>query len=78
MYSEIYDVPPPETDADAQEIAAKIRQWIKQGRPDPIKSSTSTEHAVQPERESELEPEPEPEPEPKPKKKRGFFGMFRK
>ena len=69
-YSEIYDVPPPETDAGALEIASKIRQWIKQGRPDPVEGDTSTT--------SDLQQEREPEPEPKPKKKRGFFGMFRK
>ena len=80
VYSEIYDIPPPETDAEALEVASKIRQWIKQDRPDPIEGSTSTKYAMRQERESEpeQEPEPEPEPEPKPKKKRGFFGMFRK
>ncbi|HSD05354.1 MAG TPA: signal recognition particle-docking protein FtsY, partial [Nitrosopumilaceae archaeon] len=34
-YSKMYDVPPPETDKEAVELAAKIRKWISQGRPKP-------------------------------------------
>ena len=31
----MFDVPPPENDNDAVNLANKIRQWIKRGRPDP-------------------------------------------
>ena len=34
-YSDLVDVPPPENDNDAVNLANKIRQWIKRGRPDP-------------------------------------------
>ena len=34
-YSDLFDVPPPENDNDAVNLANKIRQWIKRGRPDP-------------------------------------------
>ena len=71
-YSNIFDVPPPETDGEARRLAGDIRAWIKEGRP---------ERAAPPDPEPEPEPappEPEPEPEPKSKKKRGLFGMFRR
>ena len=73
-YSDIFDVPPPETDGEAHRLAGDIRAWIKEGRP---------ERAAPPDPEPESEPEPappepEPEPEPKSKKKRGLFGMFRR
>lgn len=32
-YSDLFDISPPETDAEATKIGNDIRQWIKQGRP---------------------------------------------
>ena len=73
-YSDIFDVPPPETDEEAHRLAGDIRAWIKEGRPE-----RAAPPAPEPEPEPEpAPPEPEPEPEPKSKKKRGLFGMFRR
>lgn len=35
QYSDMFDVPPPENDRDAQKLADKIRKWIKAGRLNP-------------------------------------------
>ena len=40
-YSDIFDIPPPQDDASAQELADKIRTWIKSGRPDSDVSMSS-------------------------------------
>jgi len=34
-YADLYDVPPPETDEQARQLAIKIREWISSGRPKP-------------------------------------------
>ena len=31
----MFDVPPPENDDEAFKLGKKIRQWIKDGKPDP-------------------------------------------
>jgi fused signal recognition particle receptor len=31
----LYDVPPPETDAQAKKLATQIKKWIQDGRPKP-------------------------------------------
>jgi hypothetical protein len=38
-YSDLFDIPPPETDAEAIKTGKKIRDWIKNGKPDPVKST---------------------------------------
>ena len=53
-YSDLFDVPPPENDNDAVNLANKIRQWIKRGRPDP-------EDLEEKEKEKEEEEEEEEE-----------------
>ena len=53
LYSDMYDIPPPEGDQAAAKMAIAIKQWIEQGRPSP---------------DVEPEPEPEPEPKPKKKR----------
>ena len=53
-YSDLFDVPPPENDNDAVNLANKIRQWIKRGRPDP-------EDLEEKEKEKEKEEEEEEE-----------------
>ena len=62
-YSELFDIPPPENDEDAMELAAKIRKWISQGRP-----TMELLDGQQP-----LEQE-----DTKPKKKRSLFGWGKK
>jgi len=34
-YSDLFDVPPPENDNEANKLANKIREWIKHGRLEP-------------------------------------------
>ena len=34
-YADLYDVPPPENDNQAKELASKIKKWISNGRPNP-------------------------------------------
>jgi fused signal recognition particle receptor len=62
-YSELFDVPPPENDKEAMELAAKIRKWISQGRP-------KTELL---EEQQTMEQE-----DTKPKKKHSLFGWGKK
>ena len=73
----MYDVPPPENDDEAFEMADKIRKWVASGRPKP---------GHEPKAEKIEEPEDEPEDEQdklkedkeeKPKKK-GLFGWLKK
>lgn len=61
-YSKLFDVPPPETDTEAIELATKIRKWISQGRPKPGE-----------EQSDDVEQE-----DTKPKKKHSLFGWRRK
>ena len=35
LYSDYYDVAPPETDSQANQLASKIKKWISDGRPKP-------------------------------------------
>jgi len=62
-FSDLFDVPPPENDKEAKELAARIRKWISQGRP-------KTEEDA---KEETMEQE-----DAKPKKKRSLFGWGRK
>lgn len=67
-YSDLYDVPPPETDAEARNLASRIRKWISEGRPKPSE-----------EKEEVIEEEPEDESkDEQPKKKRSMFGWLKK
>ena len=69
-YSDLFDIPPPETDAEAIETGKKIRDWIKNGKPDPAESTVITS--------DEKEEMHKQDKEDEPKKKRGFFGRFKK
>lgn len=71
-YSDMYDVPPPETDDEARNLAAKIRKWISDGRPKPGKGKV-----IEEEEEEEEEQGEEPRDE-KTKKKRSMFGWLKK
>jgi len=64
-YVDQFGVAPPETDAQARDLAAKIRTWIANGRPQSENIQDDS---------SKLENDDIP----KPKKKRSFFGKLRK
>ncbi len=68
-YSDLYGVPPPETDDEARKLAAKIRRWISDGRPKSAKEDKKD--AI----EEEIDEVSEDE---KPKKKRSMFGWMKK
>jgi len=64
-YSDLFDVPPPESDNDAIKLAGKIRKWISDGRPKPVEKTEETEDVKTIEEE-------------KPTKKRSMFGWMKK
>lgn len=66
-FSDLFDVPPPENDKEAKELAARIRKWISQGKP---KTEEDT-------KEESIEETMEQE-DAKPKKKHSLFGWGRK
>jgi fused signal recognition particle receptor len=72
-YSDLFDVPPPENDKDARDLADKIRKWISQGRPKPGESAK--EEVIEEETMEEKTMEQE---DAKPKKKRSLFGWRKK
>ncbi|MDE1726253.1 MAG: signal recognition particle-docking protein FtsY [Thaumarchaeota archaeon] len=72
-YSDLFDVPPPTSDSEARNLAAKIRRWISDGRPKPTKEE---EKDVIDEEISENKDEISEEE--KPKKKRSMFGWMKK
>ena len=67
-YSELYDIPPPENDKEARNLAAKIKKWISEGRPKPKEEKI----------EDEAEEIKELKEDEKPKKKRSLFGWGKK
>ena len=69
-YSDLFDVPPPENDTDAFKLGKKIREWIKQGRPNPGESKIDEHDDVSEEVQKH-------DKEEKPKKK-GRFGFLRR
>ncbi|MDE1829504.1 MAG: signal recognition particle-docking protein FtsY [Thaumarchaeota archaeon] len=69
-YSDLYDVPPPETYDEARNLASKIKRWISDGRPKPTKEEKDVI-------EEEVE-EKEISGDEKPKKKRSMFGWMKK
>ena len=70
-YSDLYDVPPPENDKDAKNLANKIKKWISQGRPKPDESAK--EQVIE-----EIDEEIVGQEDAKPKKKRSLFGWGKK
>jgi fused signal recognition particle receptor len=69
-YSDLFSIPPPETDAEAIKTGKKIRDWIKNGKPDPVESTVITSDEKEEMHKQDKEDEPQ--------KKRGFFGRFKK
>jgi len=70
-YSDLYDVPPPENDKDAKNLANKNKKWISQGRPKPDESAK--EQVIE-----EIDEEIVGQEDAKPKKKRSLFGWGKK
>jgi len=67
-YSDLFDISPPETDAEAIKMGKKIRDWIKDG-----KLSTGESKVITPDEEEIHKKDKEDEPQ----KKRGLFGRFK-
>ena len=51
-YSDLYDIPPPENDQEAIQLAKKIKKWISDGRPKPGESSSDAEDSEKPKKRS--------------------------
>ena len=69
-YSDLFDIPPPESDAEAIKLGNKIRQWLKDGKPKPGESKVISFND-----EEEIHKQNKEEES---KKKRGLFGRFKK
>lgn len=67
-YSDVFDIRPPENNAEALKIANNIRQWIKQGRPTKMDSKNDDYNKHDDEHDKRE----------KPKKKKELFGFFKK
>ncbi|MEW6043341.1 MAG: signal recognition particle-docking protein FtsY [Thermoproteota archaeon] len=72
LFAELYDVAPPESDDEAFALAKRIREWIKQGRPEP------GQKMEQPEEAEEQQEEKEVKGDKKEKPKKGLFGWLKK
>jgi fused signal recognition particle receptor len=72
-YSELFDVPPPETDNEATRLANKIRKWISDGRPKPNEETEEMGEV-----ETEENKDAKISEEEKPKKKHSMFGWMKK
>ena len=59
-YSKLFDIPPPENDKEAVELATKIKKWVSQGRPKAGEEQVEEKQTLQ--------------EDTKPKKKRSLFG----
>ena len=68
-YSDLFDIPPPESDTEATKLGNTIRKWIKDGKPKPGESNVVS---------SNDEDMHKQDKEEEPKKKRGLFGRFKK
>ncbi len=73
-YSELFNIPPPENDADAINLGNRIRQWIKNDRSESGASDDVNDQHDDVEDEEEMQKHDKEEP----KKKKGRFGFFKK
>ena len=71
-YSNMYDVAPPESDDEAKKLAAKIKNWISNGRPKPANDKDVIEEKTEEEDKENVREEE------KPKKKHSMFGWMKK
>ena len=76
-YSDLFDVPPPENDDEAFKLGKKIRQWIKDGKPEPGDEDEDDEE-YDDEEDEEDEEEIHKHDKEEPKKKKGRFGFLRR
>jgi fused signal recognition particle receptor len=67
----LYDVAPPENDAQAHEMASRIRTWIRDGRPKPGEKKEQ-------QADKTTEPEEKVKEDKKEKSKKGLFGWLKK
>jgi fused signal recognition particle receptor len=67
-FSDVFDIPPPENEKEAKELAARINRWISQGRPKIEEAS----------KQGPIEEETMEQEDVKPKKKRSLFGWGKK
>ena len=70
----MFDVPPPENDDEAFKLGKKIRQWIKDGKPEPGDEEDEDIDDKEDEDAEEIHKHDKEEP----KKKKGRFGFFRR
>lgn len=71
-YSELFDIPPPENDNEAKELAVKIKQWVLDARPKPKDSTDRIDEENNDKKEVKIFEND------KPKKKRSIFGWKKK
>jgi len=69
----LFDVPPPENDSEAFSLGKKIREWIKQGRPEPGETPVDDDD----DDDNDEQEVQKHDKEEKPKKK-GRFGFLRR
>jgi len=72
-YSDLFDVAPPENDSQAFSLGKKIREWIKQGRPEPGETPVDDDN----DDDNDEQEVQKHDKEEKPKKK-GRFGFLRR
>jgi len=76
LYSDMYDIPPPENDAQAANLAKRIRKWLSDGKPDPGQASNAEMRKLSENNTHKLDDKAR---NTKPKqKKKGLFGRFRR
>jgi fused signal recognition particle receptor len=75
LFAELYDVAPPENDDEAFALAKRIREWVKQGRPEAGQKIEQPEPQEEPEEPKE---EKEVKGDKKEKPKKGLFGWLKK
>ncbi len=77
LYSDLYDVPPPENDSQAASLAKRIRRWISDGRPAPGQEQKPADSRMRKPQEKSGDAHKSKD-SAKPKKKKGLFGRFRR
>ena len=74
IYSELFNIPTPENDEDAINLGNKIRQWIKNGKPESGASNDVNNQHDSIKDKKEIQKHDKEEPQ----KKKGRFGFFKK
>ncbi len=74
----MYDLPPPENDEEAFELAQKIKKWIENGRPKPSEQPRKEKKQAEPEEEIKIEEEKKVKEDKQEKPKKRLFGWLKK